>query len=79
MVALFVSVLSSLFGQGVSRGFGFISYDTFEASDAALAGMNGCEAKKRKGIGRKRKEKEGKLRRRRLSPGLKAKVLGKWQ
>jgi RNA recognition motif-containing protein len=59
MVALFVSVLSSLFGQGVSRGFGFISYDTFEASDAALAGMNGCEAKKRKGTdgkGRKRKE-----------------------
>lgn len=26
---------------GVSRGFGFISYDTFEASDAALAAMNG--------------------------------------
>merc|ERR1711920_503609 len=26
---------------GASRGFGFISYDTFEASDAALAGMNG--------------------------------------
>ena len=28
---------------------------------------------------RDRTEKEGKLRRRRLSPGLKAKVLGKWQ
>ena len=27
--------------NGLSRGFGFISYDTFEASDAALAGMNG--------------------------------------
>merc|ERR1712224_594196 len=26
---------------GESRGFGFISFDTFEASDAALAGMNG--------------------------------------
>merc|ERR1712093_196795 len=26
---------------GESRGFGFISYDTFEASDAALAAMNG--------------------------------------
>ncbi|PHJ19367.1 rna recognition motif-containing protein [Cystoisospora suis] len=26
---------------GISRGFGFISYDTFEASDAALAAMNG--------------------------------------
>ena len=56
MVALFLSVLSSPFGPGVSRGFGFISYDTFEASDAALAGMNGCGAKKRKGVGRKRKE-----------------------
>lgn len=30
--------------RGTSRGFGFISYDTFEASDAALAGMNGCGA-----------------------------------
>lgn len=27
--------------NGESRGFGFISYDTFEASDAALAAMNG--------------------------------------
>mmetsp|Transcript_17831 Transcript_17831/g.34733 ORF Transcript_17831/g.34733 Transcript_17831/m.34733 type:complete len:256 (-) Transcript_17831:161-928(-) len=26
---------------GASRGFGFISYDSFEASDASLAGMNG--------------------------------------
>eukprot|EP00928_Gymnodinium_smaydae_P027777 TRINITY_DN2136_c0_g1_i2.p1 TRINITY_DN2136_c0_g1~~TRINITY_DN2136_c0_g1_i2.p1 ORF type:complete len:279 (+),score=68.39 TRINITY_DN2136_c0_g1_i2:97-837(+) len=26
---------------GESRGFGFISFDSFEASDAALAGMNG--------------------------------------
>merc|ERR1711862_404051 len=26
---------------GASRGFGFISYDTFEASDSALAAMNG--------------------------------------
>jgi len=26
---------------GASRGFGFISFDTFEASDAALAAMNG--------------------------------------
>jgi len=26
---------------GVSRGFGFISFDTFEASDASLAAMNG--------------------------------------
>jgi splicing factor 3B subunit 4 len=26
---------------GASRGFGFISFDTFEASDAALASMNG--------------------------------------
>merc|ERR1712183_979288 len=26
---------------GESRGFGFISYDTFEASDSALAAMNG--------------------------------------
>merc|ERR1711904_691449 len=26
---------------GASRGFGFISFDTFDASDAALASMNG--------------------------------------
>lgn len=26
---------------GESRGFGFISFDTFEASDSALSGMNG--------------------------------------
>merc|ERR1719258_832677 len=26
---------------GASRGFGFISFDTFDASDAALAAMNG--------------------------------------
>ncbi|PFH35320.1 RNA recognition motif-containing protein [Besnoitia besnoiti] len=26
---------------GISRGFGFVSFDTFEASDAALAAMNG--------------------------------------
>ncbi|EPR62116.1 RNA recognition motif-containing protein [Toxoplasma gondii GT1] len=26
---------------GLSRGFGFVSFDTFEASDAALAAMNG--------------------------------------
>lgn len=27
--------------NGTSRGFGFISYDTFEAADAALSSMNG--------------------------------------
>ena len=27
--------------QGNSRGFGFVSYDTFEASDAAVEAMNG--------------------------------------
>merc|ERR1712216_457441 len=27
--------------NGESRGFGFMGYDTFESSDAALAGMNG--------------------------------------
>ena len=26
---------------GVSRGFGFVSYDSFEASDAAIEAMNG--------------------------------------
>lgn len=26
---------------GNSRGFGFVSYDTFEASDAAIEAMNG--------------------------------------
>lgn len=26
---------------GVSRGFGFVSYDSFEASDAAVEAMNG--------------------------------------
>lgn len=33
------------FFTGLSRGFGFISYDTFEASDAALAGMNGLRSR----------------------------------
>jgi len=39
-VLLFAKVMRDP-DNGVSRGFGFISYDTFEASDAALAGMNG--------------------------------------
>lgn len=26
---------------GVSKGFGFVSYDNFESSDAALQAMNG--------------------------------------
>merc|ERR1719182_133114 len=39
-VLLFVKVMRDP-DTGESRGFGFISYDTFEASDAALAGMNG--------------------------------------
>merc|ERR1719356_1525413 len=39
-VLLFAKVMRDP-DTGVSRGFGFISYDTFEASDAALAGMNG--------------------------------------
>jgi splicing factor 3B subunit 4 len=26
---------------GLSRGFGFVSYDSFEASDAAIEAMNG--------------------------------------
>ncbi len=26
---------------GISKGFGFISFDSFEASDAALEAMNG--------------------------------------
>eukprot|EP00440_Ansanella_granifera_P014470 gb/GFBE01015725.1/.p1 GENE.gb/GFBE01015725.1/~~gb/GFBE01015725.1/.p1 ORF type:complete len:254 (+),score=63.47 gb/GFBE01015725.1/:1-762(+) len=39
-VLLFAKVMRDP-DTGTSRGFGFISYDTFEASDAALAGMNG--------------------------------------
>jgi len=39
-VLLFAKVMRDP-DTGSSRGFGFISYDTFEASDAALAGMNG--------------------------------------
>ncbi|CAJ1356316.1 unnamed protein product [Effrenium voratum] len=39
-VLLFAKVMRDP-DNGLSRGFGFISYDTFEASDAALAGMNG--------------------------------------
>eukprot|EP00931_Biecheleriopsis_adriatica_P018194 TRINITY_DN1281_c0_g1_i1.p1 TRINITY_DN1281_c0_g1~~TRINITY_DN1281_c0_g1_i1.p1 ORF type:complete len:262 (+),score=59.56 TRINITY_DN1281_c0_g1_i1:60-845(+) len=39
-VLLFAKVMRDP-DNGTSRGFGFISYDTFEASDAALAGMNG--------------------------------------
>jgi len=38
-VLLFAKVMRDP-DTGQSRGFGFISYDTFEASDAALAGMN---------------------------------------
>ncbi len=26
---------------GLSRGFGFVSYDSFEASDASIEAMNG--------------------------------------
>lgn len=39
-VLLFAKVMRDP-DNGESRGFGFISYDSFEASDAALAGMNG--------------------------------------
>lgn len=39
-VLLFAKVMRDP-DTGESRGFGFISYDSFEASDAALAGMNG--------------------------------------
>mmetsp|Transcript_6183 Transcript_6183/g.17665 ORF Transcript_6183/g.17665 Transcript_6183/m.17665 type:complete len:255 (-) Transcript_6183:13-777(-) len=39
-VLLFAKVMRDP-DTGESRGFGFISYDTFEASDAALVGMNG--------------------------------------
>eukprot|EP00929_Paragymnodinium_shiwhaense_P056050 TRINITY_DN28057_c0_g1_i1.p1 TRINITY_DN28057_c0_g1~~TRINITY_DN28057_c0_g1_i1.p1 ORF type:complete len:252 (-),score=78.62 TRINITY_DN28057_c0_g1_i1:178-933(-) len=39
-VLLFAKVMRDP-DTGESRGFGFISFDTFEASDAALAGMNG--------------------------------------
>jgi len=39
-VLLFAKVMRDP-DTGASKGFGFISYDTFEASDAALAGMNG--------------------------------------
>mmetsp|Transcript_11731 Transcript_11731/g.26174 ORF Transcript_11731/g.26174 Transcript_11731/m.26174 type:complete len:255 (-) Transcript_11731:76-840(-) len=39
-VLLFAKVMRDP-DTGESRGFGFISYDTFEASDAALAAMNG--------------------------------------
>mmetsp|Transcript_67338 Transcript_67338/g.161449 ORF Transcript_67338/g.161449 Transcript_67338/m.161449 type:complete len:218 (-) Transcript_67338:83-736(-) len=39
-VLLFAKVMRDP-DTGKSRGFGFISYDTFEASDAALVGMNG--------------------------------------
>jgi len=39
-VLLFAKVMRDP-DTGASRGFGFISYDTFEASDAALVGMNG--------------------------------------
>lgn len=27
--------------SGVSKGFGFVSYDTFDSSDAAFNAMNG--------------------------------------
>jgi len=27
--------------NGESKGFGFVSYDSFDAADAALAAMNG--------------------------------------
>mmetsp|Transcript_25904 Transcript_25904/g.68477 ORF Transcript_25904/g.68477 Transcript_25904/m.68477 type:complete len:284 (+) Transcript_25904:94-945(+) len=39
-VLLFAKVMRDP-DTGTSRGFGFISYDGFDASDAALAGMNG--------------------------------------
>mmetsp|Transcript_80347 Transcript_80347/g.260300 ORF Transcript_80347/g.260300 Transcript_80347/m.260300 type:complete len:268 (+) Transcript_80347:69-872(+) len=39
-VLLFAKVMRDP-DTGASRGFGFISFDNFEASDAALAGMNG--------------------------------------
>ena len=39
-VLLFAKVMRDP-DTGASRGFGFISYDSFDASDAALAGMNG--------------------------------------
>mmetsp|Transcript_2563 Transcript_2563/g.3821 ORF Transcript_2563/g.3821 Transcript_2563/m.3821 type:complete len:254 (+) Transcript_2563:99-860(+) len=39
-VLLFAKVMRDP-DTGASRGFGFISYDSFEGSDAALAGMNG--------------------------------------
>lgn len=39
-VLLFAKVMRDP-DTGQSRGFGFISYDSFEGSDAALAGMNG--------------------------------------
>jgi len=39
-VLLFAKVMRDP-DSGEPRGFGFISYDTFEASDAALAAMNG--------------------------------------
>merc|ERR1712187_228936 len=39
-VLLFAKVMRDP-DMGESRGFGFISFDNFEASDAALAGMNG--------------------------------------
>jgi len=39
-VLLFAKVMRDP-DNGESRGFGFISYDSFDASDAALAGMNG--------------------------------------
>jgi splicing factor 3B subunit 4 len=39
-VLLFAKVMRDP-DTGQSRGFGFISYDSFEASDSALAGMNG--------------------------------------
>lgn len=39
-VLLFAKVMRDP-DNGESRGFGFISYDTFEASDASLAAMNG--------------------------------------
>jgi len=39
-VLLFAKVMRDP-DTGESRGFGFISYDTFEASDSALAAMNG--------------------------------------
>lgn len=34
-------LLPALLPQGNSKGFGFVSYDSFEASDAAIEAMNG--------------------------------------